>query len=216
MIKIAPSILSADFSKIGEEVRLLERSGADIIHCDVMDGVFVPNISFGMPVVGAVKKNTSLPLDVHLMIINPDRYIDAFIDAGASYITFHDVAVQDKSIIGILEKLKSKGIIGGIALNPDISLTHIERYIECLDMLLIMSVYAGFGGQKFIPESLKKIEEAAKLKNKYNKNLIIEVDGGINTENIRAVENSGADIAVAGSGVFGAKDKKDCIKTLRG
>jgi len=216
MIKIAPSILSADFSKIGEEVRLLERSGADIIHCDVMDGVFVPNISFGMPIVGAVKKHTSLPLDVHLMIINPDRYIDAFIDAGASYITFHDTTVKDKPIIGILEKLKNKGIIGGIALNPDISLTHIERYIECLDMLLIMSVYAGFGGQKFIPESLKKIEEAAKLKNKYNKNLIIEVDGGINKENIRAVENSGADIAVAGSCVFGTKDKKDCIKTLRG
>ncbi|MDR1905532.1 MAG: ribulose-phosphate 3-epimerase [Clostridiales bacterium] len=214
MLKIAPSILAADFGKMAEEVASLEKCGADIIHCDVMDGVFVPNITFGMPMIKAVRKASGLPLDVHLMIINPEKYIDEFIDAGADCISFHVAATQKTD--DILNNIKKRGIKSGIAINPDIPLESVKRYIEKIDMLLIMSVYAGFGGQKFIFESIKKIENAAELKKKYNKNLLIEVDGGINTQNVWDVAAAGADIAVAGSCVFGAADREACIATLKG
>ncbi|MDR1940134.1 MAG: ribulose-phosphate 3-epimerase [Clostridiales bacterium] len=214
MIKIAPSILSADFADMGREIENLEKSYADFIHCDVMDGVFVPNITFGMPMIKAVRRFSALPFDVHLMIERPEKYVGAFIDAGADFITFHEAATDKTG--EILELIGARGKKCGIALNPDIPLDGVEKYIEKLDMILIMSVFAGFGGQKFIPDSLKKIEAAAALKNKYNKNLLIEVDGGVTLDNIRDIENAGADIAVAGSSVFGAPDKAERIRLLKG
>ncbi|MDR2091163.1 MAG: ribulose-phosphate 3-epimerase [Clostridiales bacterium] len=213
-IKIAPSILSADFADMGGAVRELEACGADAVHCDVMDGVFVPNLTFGMPMIKAVKKHTRLPLDVHLMIVSPERYIDAFIDAGADYLTFH-TAATDKTE-EILKKIKERKVIAGIAVNPDVPLSAVEKYIEKADMLLIMSVYAGFGGQKFIAESLQKVESAIRLRERLNPELIIEIDGGINLENIREVESFGVDIAVAGNCVFSAPDKKERIRLLQG
>ncbi|MDR3293653.1 MAG: ribulose-phosphate 3-epimerase [Clostridiales bacterium] len=214
MIKIAPSVLSADFAKMGEEVRELERCGADLVHCDVMDGVFVPNLTFGMPMVKAIKANTTLPLDVHLMIVKPENYIDAFIDAGADYLTFHHTATTETE--RILKRIRERGVRCGIAVNPDVPLKDIEGFVEEMDMLLIMSVFAGFGGQKFIPESLEKIRQAALLKAKYNKALIIEIDGGISAENVRTIESAGVEIAVAGSAVFRAADRKVCIRELQG
>jgi ribulose-phosphate 3-epimerase len=213
-IKIAPSILSADFARMGAEVGELESCGADMIHCDVMDGVFVPNLTFGMPMIKAVKGHTGLPLDVHLMIVSPENYIDAFIDVGANRISFH-TAATDKTE-EILEKIKGRGVVAGIALNPDVPLSCVERYIEKIDALLIMSVYAGFGGQKFIAESLKKVEAAVRLKARLNPGLTVEIDGGINLENIRDAEKAGVDIAVAGSCVFSASDKRERIRLLRG
>ncbi|MDR2047640.1 MAG: ribulose-phosphate 3-epimerase [Clostridiales bacterium] len=212
-LKIAPSILSADFARIGEEVESLERCGADIVHCDVMDGVFVPNITFGMPVVKAVRKHTALPLDVHLMIISPEKYIGAFIDSGADFISFHTAATEKTG--EIIDAIKERGVKAGIALNPDIPLSSVEKYIEKLDMLLIMSVYAGFGGQKFIPDCLNKVKEAVKLKERLNKDLIIEIDGGVNLQNIAEIEAAGVNIAVVGSCVFGAADRGECIAKLK-
>jgi ribulose-phosphate 3-epimerase len=213
-IKIAPSILSADFADMGAAVSELEECGADIIHCDVMDGVFVPNLTFGMPMIKAVKKRTALPLDVHLMIVSPEKYVDAFIDAGADFLSFHTTATDKTDLI--LQKIRSRGVVSGIAVNPDVPLSDVEKYIEKTDMLLIMSVYAGFGGQKFIAESLKKVETAIRLKERLNPKLVIEIDGGINLENIREVEKYGVDIAVAGNCVFSAEDMKERIKLLKG
>lgn len=213
MIKIAPSILSADFSRLGEEIELLDKSGADVIHIDVMDGHFVPNLTFGMPVVKAIRKYTKLPFDVHLMIENPAMYVKDFIDAGADIITVH--YESDRHIDRTINLIKENGCKAGIVLNPGTSVDTIKHLIPIVDMILIMSVNPGFGGQKFIEYSVEKIREVRAIANKVNKNLMIEVDGGITTDNIGKVVAAGADVIVAGSAVFSGGKVKENIAALK-
>ncbi|WP_024614608.1 ribulose-phosphate 3-epimerase [Clostridium sp. Ade.TY] len=200
MIKIAPSILSADFSKLGEEVELLDKGGADYIHIDVMDGAFVPNITLGAPIVKAIRNRTDKVFDVHLMVESPSRYIDDFVDAGADIITIHYEA--EKHIDRAIQYIKSKGVKAGIVLNPGTPTIMIKDLISKIDMVLIMSVNPGFGGQSFIDYSLEKVKEVDEMRKKYNKDLIIEIDGGVCKDNIKAVREAGVDVAVAGSAVY--------------
>ncbi|MBU5316304.1 ribulose-phosphate 3-epimerase [Clostridium bornimense] len=213
MIKIAPSILSADFSRLGEEIELLDKSGADIIHIDVMDGHFVPNLTFGMPVVKAIRKYTKLPFDVHLMIENPAMYVKDFIDAGADIITVH--YESDRHIDRTINLIKENGCKAGIVINPGTSVEVIKHLIPIVDMILIMSVNPGFGGQKFIEYSVDKIKEVRAIADKVNKDLMIEVDGGITTDNIGKVVAAGADVLVAGSAVFNGGKVKENIAALK-
>lgn len=195
MIKIAPSILSADFSKLGEEIELLDKGGADYIHIDVMDGAFVPNITLGAPIVKALRNRTDKVFDVHLMVESPSRYIDDFVDAGADIITIHYEA--EKHIDRAIQYIKSKGVKAGVVLNPGTPTMMIKDLIKELDMVLIMSVNPGFGGQSFIEYSLEKVKEVDEMRKKYNKDLIIEIDGGIGLNNIKAAREAGVDVAVA-------------------
>jgi ribulose-phosphate 3-epimerase len=211
--KIAPSILSADFSRLGDEVRAIEKAGADVIHVDVMDGHFVPNITIGPLVVQGLKKLTSLPLDVHLMIENPERYIEVFGQAGSDWITIHaEVCPNLKRMIKKIRQLK---IRPGIVLKPATSLKTLYPVLDNLDLVLIMSVNPGFGGQSFIPSILKKIERLKKIIDQNHSLLEIEVDGGVKTENIREVSMAGADIFVLGTGIFKTKDYAETIRKLR-
>ena len=213
MKKIAPSILSADFSRLGEEVRAVERAWADLIHVDVMDGHFVPNITIGPLVVTALKKLTSLPLDVHLMIEEPDRYIEAFAQAGADWITIHaEVCPHLKRVI---KKIRQLNVRPGIVLNPATPLKTLYPILDSIDLVLIMSVNPGFGGQPFIPSSLKKIERLRKMIDRNGYGLEIEVDGGIKVENIREVSRAGGDIFVVGTGIFKTADYRETIRKLR-
>lgn len=215
MIKIAPSILSADFSKLGEEIINLHNAGADFIHIDVMDGEFVPNITFGMPVIKAIRNKTDKVFDVHLMINNPQRYIDEFILAGADIITLHYEA--EKHLDRAIQYIKSKGVKAAIALNPATPTMVLKDIIANLDMVLIMSVNPGFGGQKFIPYSLNKIREVKEIALKANNpNILIQVDGGIDKNNVKDVIEAGANVIVAGSAVFGDGNLEENIKALRG
>lgn len=199
---LAPSILAADLSNLSQQIRLVEMGGADWIHCDIMDGHFVPNISFGPTVVKAVSKSTKLPLDVHLMIKNPDVYLQNFVEAGARYITVHQEEVVHLN--RTVNRIKELGAKAGVAINPSTPVSSLRDIAEFIDLVLVMSVNPGFGGQAFIKSSLRKIEEAVKLREEMSADFIIEVDGGLGKENIKSVLDAGCDAFVAGSSIFGA------------
>lgn len=214
MVKIAPSILSADFSKLGEEIKDVERGGADYIHVDVMDGHFVPNITIGPLIVDAIRPVTKLPLDVHLMIEDPDSYIEAFANAGADYITVH--AEVCRHLHRTVHFIKSFGVKAGVVLNPATPVNMIEHVIEDIDMVLLMSVNPGFGGQKFIPSVLPKIAAVKKLADAKGLNIEIEVDGGVNEETAQLCIEAGANVLVAGSAIYNQKDRAAAIAALKG
>ncbi len=213
MIKISPSILSADFSRLGEEVKAIEAAGADYVHVDVMDGHFVPNITIGPLVVDAVKPVTTLPLDVHLMIENPDQYIPAFAKAGADIIVVHAEAVRH--LHRTIQLIKSLGKRAGVSLNPATSLSCLDVILPDLDLVLLMTVNPGFGGQSFIESSLPKIAELRSRIDALGLPIELEVDGGVKTDNIEDIAAAGADVFVAGSAVFGASDYQATIGTLK-
>ncbi len=213
MIKIAPSILSADFRCLEEEIKKIEKAGADLIHLDIMDGHFVPNITFGPMIVNFVRLCTKLPLDVHLMIENPDLYLEKFVQAGADYLTVHSEG--DRNIHRTLTKIKSLGVKNGCVLNPGTSFCLAKPIMGEIDLLLIMSVNPGFRGQKFITSVLKKIKEAKKFIQDNKLRVEIEVDGGINPDTAKKVKDAGATILVAGDAIFKSKDYKKIIKKLR-
>ncbi|NLX70392.1 MAG: ribulose-phosphate 3-epimerase [Clostridiales bacterium] len=213
MVKIAPSILSADFAKLGEEVKKLHNGGADIIHIDVMDGHYVPNITIGPMVVRAIRGYTDLPFDVHLMMDNPLDFVDAYIQAGASSITVHAEVLPH--LHRALHYIKSVGAKAAVALNPSTPLNVIEYVMEDLDMVLIMTVNPGFGGQKFIPAMMEKIRKLADIRNKSGLSFPIQVDGGIGPDNIKHIVQAGADIIVAGSAVFKSDDVGAAIRAMK-
>ncbi len=213
MKQIAPSILSADFSRLGEEVGAVEKAGADVIHVDVMDGHFVPNITIGPLVVKGLKKLTSLPLDVHLMIERPERYVEAFAEAGSDWITIH--AEVCSHLKGMVKKLRQLKVRPGVVLKPATSVKTLYPVLNDLDLVLIMSVNPGFGGQSFISSTLKKIERLRKIVDQDGYRLEIEVDGGIKIENIREVAKAGGDIFVVGTGIFKTKDYEETLRMLR-
>ena len=213
-VKIAPSILSADFSKMGEEVASLERCGADLIHCDVMDGVFVNNITFGLKMLEDIRPYTKLPIDAHLMIVNPEKYVERFAKAGADYITVHYEACKD-NLREVLELIRSTGVKCGAVINPDTPVEKIKDVIPLCDMVLVMSVFPGFGGQKFIPSALEKLREIRKIIDESGKEILLEIDGGITAENVAEVKAAGADVIVAGSAVFKAADRAAMIAKLK-
>ena len=210
---ISPSILSADFARLGEEIAMLNESEAELIHVDVMDGVFVPNISFGFPVMEPLKRLAKKPLDVHLMITDPIRYVERFCDAGAWSVGFHLEAVDDP--MPAIEKIRAKGVKTALTINPDIDPNRLLPYLGEVDMVLLMSVFAGFGGQKFIPETLDKVRFIKSEIQKRQLRTWIEVDGGVNRDNAPLLFEAGADVLVAGSSVFRAADPKQMIIDLK-
>lgn len=213
-VRIAPSILSADFARLADEVGLVEQGGADLLHVDVMDGHFVPNLTVGPLVVEALRKVTKLPLDCHLMITNPDAYIGEFADAGADYLTVHVEACPH--LHRTVQAIKERGVKAGVTLNPATSLMTLEEIVSDADLVLIMSVNPGFGGQAFIPSSLRKIARARQLIDHAQSHALLEVDGGIKPDNAASVVEAGADILVAGSAVFCGNDYAATIRALRG
>jgi ribulose-phosphate 3-epimerase len=214
-VLIAPSILAADFSRLADEVRRVEEAGADWIHCDVMDGHFVDNISFGPAVVKTVRRLTSLPLDVHLMIQHPDHYVPRFVDAGANSITIHVEPESKHDVTGTLRQIRDAHCRAGLTLNPDTSFECIEPFLPQLDLILIMTVHPGFGGQSFRTEQLKKIRRAHDWKRANDSQLDIEVDGGINPETARPCIEAGANVLVAGTSIFHSTDYRRAIAQLR-
>jgi ribulose-phosphate 3-epimerase len=213
MAQLAPSILSADFSKLGEDVKAIQEAGADLIHVDVMDGHFVPNISFGATVMKSLLGKATIPFDVHLMIENPDKYLEDFNTDNTEYITVHAEACPH--INRTISHIKSLGIKAGVAINPGTSLSVLDYVIEDADMILIMSVNPGFGGQKFIPSAMNKAKELQSIKESRNLDFKIEIDGGITTSNVKEVVESGVEIIVAGSSVFGAPDIDGRVKEFK-
>lgn len=214
IIKIAPSILSANFAKMGDEVRRLEQSGADIVHCDVMDGVFVNNITFGIKMVEDLRKITTLPLDCHLMIVHPEKYVERFAEAGADIITVHYEACKD-NLKEVLTLVKNAGVKCGAVINPDTPVEKIKDVIPMCDMVLVMSVFPGFGGQKFIPEALDKLREVKAIVDACGKEIDIQIDGGVSEQNVAEVKAAGANVIVAGSAVFKAENMAEAIAQLK-
>ncbi|MGN0954658.1 ribulose-phosphate 3-epimerase [Dialister sp.] len=212
-MKIAPSILAADFSRLADELKDIEQGGADYVHLDVMDGHFVPNLSFGVPVIKALRPCTELPFDVHLMTEHPEDYLDGLESCHAHMVSFHVEAVPH--LDRMIHNIKDRGIKAGIALNPGTSLTAIDQVLPLLDFVLIMSVNPGFGGQKFISYSLDKIAALSAMIKERGLTIPIEVDGGVNKENAPLLKKAGADILVAGSSVFGKKDRAEAIRNLK-
>ena len=198
---LSPSILSADFCRLGEQIKEVEEAGAKYLHIDVMDGIFVPSISYGMPVIKSIRKCSALFFDVHLMIDRPERYILDFADAGADSINFHLEATED--VQGTIDKIRGLGKKAGITIKPATPSKAVEPYLEAVDMVLVMTVEPGFGGQKLIPECLEKVREIRKMLEEKNRNVEIEVDGGINADNVHLALEAGANIIVAGSALFG-------------
>jgi len=213
MIKIAPSILSADFSRLGEEVQAAEKAGADLIHVDVMDGHFVPNITIGPLVVKAVKKVASVPLDVHLMIEDPDKYIKDFAESGADIITVHSEA--SVHLHRSIQNIKECGVKAAVSINPATPVGNIELILPFVDMVLLMSVNPGFGGQKFIPEVLPKIKQLKNMLTGSGLKVDIEVDGGVTVDNVSEVQTAGADIVVMGSAFYNSKDYAETVRLVR-
>lgn len=214
MIKIAPSILSADFSRLGDDIKAVEEAGADYIHVDVMDGHFVPNITIGPLVVQAIRPVTKLPLDVHLMIENPDRYIEEFAKAGADIISVHVEA--SPHLHRTVQLIKQHGVKAGVVINPATSVDSIRHILQGVDLVLLMTVNPGFGGQAFIESVVPKIKEVSDLVKTQGLNVEIEVDGGVNPETARLCVEAGANVLVAGSAIYGKKDLKGAIEAIRG
>ena len=212
MKKILPSILSADFANLERDIKELESIGIDMFHIDVMDGNFVPNISFGFPIIESIRPKTDKVFDCHLMIANPENYVEQFCKVGCDMVSFHIEATNHAD--RVIQVIKNNGKKAGIVLNPQTSIENIKYLLPKLDYVLIMTVNPGFGGQKFIPEMLEKIEELAKLREEKNYNFLIEVDGGINTETSKACRDKGADLLVCGSFLFGASDKEKTLGEL--
>jgi ribulose-phosphate 3-epimerase len=212
-IEIAPSILSADFSRLGQQIEAVERGGAALLHVDVMDGHFVPNITVGLPVVKSLAGATRLPLDAHLMISEPGRYAEQFVDAGARMVSVHVEA--DANLHRTLMSIKAAGGQAGVVLNPSTSLGHIEEALKFADYVLVMSVNPGFGGQKFIPESIDKVRRLRQMIDERRLHVRIEIDGGIDRNNIEAVVAAGAEIIVSGTAIFGTSDPEAAVRDLR-
>lgn len=212
-LQIAPSILSADFNDLGRDIRMLNRC-ADLIHLDIMDGSFVPNISFGFPVVEAVSRSATIPMDAHFMVVHPERWVERCAELGVAMMSFHLEAAGDDSV-KILESIRAKGMKAGLVINPDIPVEKLFPYIGKADYFLIMSVFAGFGGQKFIPESIGRIEALKAELEKRGNDAPIEVDGGVGIANAAALRKAGASIFVAGSSVFNADDPCEAVAQLR-
>jgi len=211
--KISPSLLSADFSNISKDIKMLEEGGAHLLHIDVMDGHFVPNITIGPFIVKAIKKVATVPLDVHLMIENPGDYVDQFIDAGADYLTIH--VESTPHVHRVIQKIKSQGIKAGVSLNPHTPISVLENLLPDIDLILIMSVNPGFGGQSFIPNTLDKLQRLKRyLKEKNREYIEVEVDGGVKIDNIKEISDAGCDIFVSGSGILKADDPKKMIQRM--
>ena len=213
MVKISPSVLSADLSNLAAEVKDIELAGADMVHLDVMDGVFVTNITFGMPVIKALRSKSNMIFDVHLMIDAPHKYAMRFIDAGADILTFHLEACEDS--MSLLSDIREQGVMAGISIKPSTPVEEVYPYLECCDMVLVMTVEPGYGGQALIPETLEKVRKIRAEIERRGLNTLIQVDGGINVDNAKTAIEAGADILVAGSAVFGNTDRKAAIDALR-
>lgn len=213
MIEIAPSILSADFSCLGDQIKVVEGAGASLLHVDVMDGRFVPNITIGLPVVKALSRATQLPIDAHLMIVEPGRYAEQFVKAGAKMVSIHVEA--DPHAHRTLTAIRGAGALAGIAINPATALSALDEVVRFADYVLLMSVNPGFGGQEFIPTSLDKVRRLRKMLDERGLNTRIEIDGGIDRDNVAEVAGAGADIIVSGSAIFGAPDPAVALRELR-
>ena len=212
-MKIAPSILSSDFSRLKDEIQAVESAGADWLHVDVMDGHYVPNITIGPVVVESIRKVTSLPLDVHLMITDPDKYAPEFIKAGADWVSIHPETCKEPK--ASLKKIRELGAKASLAVNPDVPLNQVEGYLQDIDMILMMTVFPGFAGQAFIEDVLSKIKAARQLIDQKKLSLLIEADGGIKADNIGSVVGAGAEVIVSGSGIFKTSDYAATIRTMR-